>query len=322
MKYNFAVGMVCILLSGVNQSVSAQQSDGIASSAHDEVDYSSINPAAEAGEPRLLRRGFTFTEGPVWIASQQALLFSDVRENTTWRYRAPDQFDKYISDTGGGNGLALTPDHKLIMCQVESRRIASLTLPRDESVPPPLMTVTDKFNGSSAGLESGRYNQTNDAIVRSDGTIYFTDPAYRPHERDLEMTGVYRITPEGDVKLVTRDYYPNGIALSPDERWLYIVNRDRIERLELQQDGSAINPRTLLTTTSAGDGMAVDDIGNLYIATKVIEVFTSGGRPLGEIQLPGSGLTNCTFGGPDRKTLFATTADSLTSVPMPIPGLP
>lgn len=286
-------------------------------------DYAQIDPVARAGEPKLLRDGFTFTEGPLWIASQQALLFSDVREAITWRYRAPDQFDKYLVDNGGGNGLAISPNHELIMCQVEARRITRLKLPHDtRSSPPELESVTAMFDGANQGLKSGKYNQTNDAVVRSDGTIYFTDPAFRPHARELDFTGVYRITPQGAVNLVTRDYYPNGIALSPDERWLYVVNGKRIERMALMPDGSASHPSTLLETKSDGDGMAVDDAGNLYIATQHIEVFSPEGKPYGEIKLPGKGLTNCTFGGPDRKTLFATTADSLTAIPMPIPGLP
>ncbi|MEM6780045.1 MAG: SMP-30/gluconolactonase/LRE family protein, partial [Planctomycetota bacterium] len=285
-----------------------------------DTDDGLIDPVAHAGQPVLLRSGFTFTEGPLWVASQQALLFSDVRESVTWRYQAPDQFDRYIEATGGGNGLAITPNGELIICQVESRTLGHLLLPvsHDER-PPPLQVLADNFDGTSSGLASGRFNQTNDAIVRSDGTVYFTDPAYRPHQRDLEHTGVYRLTSDGEVHLVSRDYYPNGIALSPDERYLYVVNETKVERLELLADGSTRNPTTLLKTTSNGDGMAVDDAGNLYVATKQIEVFAPDGRAFGVIKLPGRGVTNCTFGGRDRKTLFATTADSLTAIPMPIP---
>lgn len=287
------------------------------------ADYSEVNPVQEAGEPKLLRSGFTFTEGPVWLASQQALLFSDVREEITWRYKAPDRFDQYITDNGGGNGLAITPNHELIMCQVEARRLGRIVLPKDyNAVPPPLETLTAEYKSGSDKHGSGKFNQTNDVIIRSDGTIYFTDPAYRPHKRELHITGVYRITPQGQVILVTADHYPNGIALSPDERWLYIVNRNKIERYELSDDGSAHNHKTLIETTSNGDGMAVDDAGNLYVATTQIEVFSPAGNSFGTIKLPGKGLTNCTFGGSDRKTLYATTADSLTAIPMPIPGLP
>lgn len=286
------------------------------------IDYSKIDPVAEAGEPLLLKKGFTFTEGPLWVASQQALLFSDVREQITWRFRAPDKFDRYIESNGGGNGLAITPEGELIMCQVNTRTLGRLQLPtKYEARPPKLKILADSFDGTSLGLKSGKFNQTNDVIVRSDGTIYFTDPAYRPHERELDHTGVYCITPDGKVKLVTQDYYPNGIALSPDERWLYVVNRKHIERLRLHEDGSASDPTTFLVTQSSGDGMAVDDAGNLYIATNQIEVFSPAGKSFGAIKL-GRGVTNCTFGGPDRKTLFATTSGSLTAVPMPIPGLP
>ncbi len=288
------------------------------------TDYSKINPVDMAGEPKIIKQGFTFTEGPLWIESQQALLFSDVRENIVWRYQAPDKFDKYITETGGTNGLALGPNHTLFMCQVEARQLAALELPKGYGqAAPNFKTITKEFSGNGEDLASGKYNQTNDVIVRSDGTIYFTDPAYRPHRRELDFTAVYRVTPAGKVTALTVDYYPNGIALSPDEKWLYIINRKKIERAAVNADGSIETSKTFAMMDAKGDGMAVDDAGNIYVAARPgIQVFNPQGQHLGVINTPKGKSTNCSFGGADRKTLFVTGGNSLISIAMPIPGLP
>ena len=271
-----------------------------------------------AGRPNTIRSNFTFTEGPVWIAEHQALLFTDVRENIVWRYRAPNKFEKYFTNTRGANGMALFNGNQLYMCQVDGRRIMKTTLPPSvDDPPPPIELVTDNFEGN-------RYNQTNDVAIRSDGNIYFTDPNFRGHNRDLNYLGVFRISPDKNITVIAKNFRPNGIKLSLDEQWLYVTNNNKIERFALDEEGTPSNPKTYAIANSTLDGMAIDDAGNLYAANKRgVEVFNPDGQSFGNMRMPGGGtVLNCTFGGPDRKTLFVTTGEALVSIEMPIPGRP
>ncbi len=270
-----------------------------------------------AGRPKTLRSNFTFTEGPIWIESQQALLFSDVRENIVWRYQAPNKFDRYFTNTSGTNGLAVFNGQQLYMCQVEGRRLMTATLPTSADDPAPQVSlVTDKFDGK-------RYNQTNDVTTRSDGNIYFTDPAFRPHPLELDYLGVYRISPSNEISVISKTLQPNGIIVSPDEKWLYVTNAERVERFELNEAGEALNPKTYAIAEAGIDGMTIDVAGNLYVAVRNgIEVMDTNGQSYGVLLTPNRRATNCTFGGPDKKTLFVTTGTggTLVSFEMPIPG--
>ena len=282
--------------------------------------YWGVNPLEGAEQPKILRKGFTQTEGPVWVAAHNALYFSDVRGETTYRFTPPDKFEKYRSPTGQANGMAITNGYELYICEVINRRLTKMTLPSNrESAPPEPEVLFEGWPGE--GPKEGRFNQTNDIIVRSDGNVYFTDPNYRKVETDtLGFTAVYRIDPSGELSIVTKELYPNGIALSPEEDSLYVTNYASIWKFPLANDGSVGEGSEFIKTGSNVDGFAVDIAGNLYTTSKPgIDVFSRDGKRWGALTVGGS---NCAFGGEDMRTLFITTGKGLASTKLLIPGLP
>ncbi|MGH3514142.1 MAG: SMP-30/gluconolactonase/LRE family protein, partial [Pseudonocardiaceae bacterium] len=160
-----------------------------------------------------VRGGFTFTEGPVWIASRGVLLFSDIPADTIDELQPPAAVTVFRRPTGLSNGLGLDPQGRLIASEGDNRRV-SRTL-ADGTV----VTVADRWQGK-------RLNSPNDNITRSDGTIYFTDPPYgvpAGQSRELDFQGVFRVDPAGTLHLESSDMNrPNGVALSPDEKTLFV----------------------------------------------------------------------------------------------------
>ncbi len=217
--------------------------------------------------------------------------------------------------TGRSNGLGLDPLGRLIASEGDNRRV-SRTL-ADGTV----VTVADRWQGK-------RLNSPNDNIARSDGTIYFTDPPYgvpAGQARELDFQGVFRVDPAGMLHLESRDMNrPNGVALSPDEKTLYVDDTADalVRKFPVRPDGS-LGPPTMFvpSTGGGGDGMAVDDAGNLYVATDAgVKVYKPNGMTWGVISLP-EVPSNCTFGGSDRRTLYITAKTSLYRVTLKVPGL-
>ncbi len=281
--------------------------------------YWEVNPLEGAEEPKVLSIGLRQPEGPVWIPLHNALYFSDVRGEATYRFTLPDTFEKYRSPTGQANGMAVMNGNELYMCEVLNRRLTKMLLPADPDTPPPEPEVV--FDGwPGTGSREGRFNQTNDIIIRSDGNVYFTDPNYRKVETDtLGFTAVYRIDPKGELSIVTKELYPNGIALSPEEDILYVTNRASIWKFPLSEDGMPGEGSEFIRTNGSVDGFAVDIAGNLYTTSKGIEVYSRDGHRWGSLGIGGS---NCTFGGEDMRILFITTKGGIAWTELLIPGLP
>ncbi len=268
---------------------------------------------------------FGFLEGPVWIASQGVLLFSDMDMGSAGsqgpparirRLTPPSSFDVFAQN-GNSNGLALWGS-------------ALLAATHDTQS----LSLFDLSSGARTEIDvladGKHFNSPNDLTVRSDGTVYFTDPdwqaAGRPNET-MKM-GVYRIPPplrtdgNNDAVLIEGTLNkPNGIALSPDERTLYVGSvGNEIWKYTVAADGSVSN-RSMFATTGSSDGMTVDCAGNLYVSSGVVEVFAPDGMRRGEITLGGD-PTNVAFGGADRKTLYITAGSRLYSVVLSVPGYP
>lgn len=286
------------------------------SGAAPDAGWTGIDPLRGRGDVEKVRGGFTFTEGPVWLAPKGVLLFSDIPAGTIHQLQPPATATVFRMPSGKGNGLGLDAEGRLIASEHDNRRV-SRTL-ADGSV----VTVADRWQGK-------RLNSPNDNITRSDGTIYFTDPPYgvpAGQARELDFQGVFRVDPAGTLHLESRDMNrPNGVALSPDEKTLYVDDAEDglVRKFPVRPDGS-LGPPTMFvpSTGGGGDGMAMDDGGNLYVATNAgVTVYQPSGTPWGTIPIP-EVPSNCTFGGPDRKTLYITARTSLYRVTLPVPGLP
>jgi len=271
-----------------------------------------------------LQAGFVFIEGPLWLAEQGALLFSDMDFGAPdsgmgppariRRYTPPSSFDVFV-EHGNSNGLALDLEGDVLACTHDQQ-----TLSRYDSATAARSTLTTlRYDGS-------RFNSPNDLTVRSDGTVYFTDPDWQLGGRDSETgdTNVYRVTPGGAVELVTSMLdKPNGIALSSDEGTLYVGSAGSdILAFAVNTDGSVGNSRVFASAGGGTDGFAIDCAGNVYATGgSQVQVWSSAGEKLGDISVP-QGPTNAAFGGADRRTLFITAQSGLYSIQLQVPGLP
>ncbi|MEM1219968.1 MAG: SMP-30/gluconolactonase/LRE family protein [Bacteroidota bacterium] len=183
----------------------------------------------------IVGEGFEWSEGPVWVPALNALLFSDVPQNKIYKWTEAKGIEDYLSPSGytdstarggetGSNGLLLNTDGKLVLCQHGDKRLATLEAPFDQ-VSPIFSTITDRFEGK-------RYNSPNDVCQSKSGAYYFTDPPYGlaggqyDTNREIEFQGVYKVV-NGKSSLVTDQLSrPNGIALAPDQKVLYVANSD------------------------------------------------------------------------------------------------
>jgi gluconolactonase len=262
--------------------------------------------------------GFEFTEGPVWTADG-ALLFSSPNTNTIYRLRdgVVTVFRSKSGYTGvdvgryhqpGSNGLTFSPDGRLTICQHGNRRVLRVNPHGDTTV------LADRYEGK-------RLNSPNDLVYRSDGTLFFTDPPFGlpdPAESELGFSGVFRVR-DGEVSLLTDELSgPNGLAFSPDERWLYVGNWDFERIVVMRYDPDAHEGSVFFDMTGAPgsdedaiDGLKVDAEGNLYVCGPGgIWVLSAAGEHLGTLKLP-EAPHNLAWGGDDGRDLYVT---ALTSV--------
>jgi gluconolactonase len=281
-----------------------------------------------------LAEGFQFTEGPVWVKPGY-LLFSDPNANKIYRYTASGALSVFKSNSGysgkdiaeyfqpGSNGLTLDPQGRLTINEHGNRRITRLE--QDGK----LTVLADRFEGK-------RLNSPNDLVYRSDGTLFFTDPPfglpkfYDDPRKELPYSGVFALY-KGQLKLVSTDLKgPNGIAFSPDEKYLYVGNWDPekkiVMRYEVNPDATLSNGKVFFDMTSAPgedalDGIKVDEQGNLYVSGPGgLWIISSAGKHLGTIAAP-KHPHNLAWGGDDGKTLYMTAQGTLYRMPLNVPGI-
>jgi len=271
-------------------------------------DIVSIEAVALAG-------GLNFTEGPVWHKDGY-VLFSDIPANKIMRWDAEKGLSVWRENSNGSNGLTFDREGRLIACEHGARRVSRTEADGSISV------IADKYKGK-------RLNSPNDCCVRSDGTIFFTDPSYgvKPEEKELTFQGVFAVKPGSEPVLLADDFnMPNGIALSPDESLIYICDSgrqgNRVRVFTVEKDGALKNGKILIENMGSPDGMKVDAQGNLYIAsTDGVAVFNSTGIKIGVIHVAEQ-PANCAFGGSDNKTLFITARKGFYAVRLKIAGQP
>lgn len=290
-----------------------------------------LSNVVAGARPRFLTRGGD-TEGPVWHP-EGFLTFVHFRVGDLLRWDPDGRVSVVRSDTGGGNGCTLDRQGRLVMCEGENRRVTRAE--HDGSI----TTIAQRWQGRLL-------NRPNDVICRSDGTIYFTDPAaWVPRDqREMDFSGVFRVTPDGETLLATDGCeYPNGLAFSPDESVLYvaITRRDegcfgevergelcghrRIRAFDVAADGSLGNNRMFADMSSVGvggpDGLKVDTDGRVYCTgAGGIWVFAPSGVRIGVIPVP-EAPRNMAFGGEDFDTLYVTAGESVYSIATRIRGI-
>jgi len=253
------------------------------------------------GTPVLISDRFLFTEGPVWDPKAGRLLFSDIDANTIYQLTLPDTSTVFRMPSDKANGLALDTKGLLLAAEHGSRsvtrRLANGTI----------QAVAARYGGK-------RLNSPNDLVVRSDGTLYFTDPTFGlgADTSELGFMGLYRVDPQGALALEAKiDGSPNGVDLSPDEKTLYVAAtfKDHLLAFDVAPGGATSNQR-VFAQVSQPDGMAVDKDGTLYVASNdpkepAVVVLSAAGTRVGAVPLS-HGPTNCGVGGPDGMTLFIT----------------
>lgn len=280
-----------------------------------------------------LAEGFKFTEGPVWV--RDGLLFSDPNSNTIYKYSKDGQLSVFKTPSGysgadiaeygqpGSNGITLDRTGNLVIDQHGNRRVIRLEKDGSETV------LVDKFEGQ-------RLNSPNDLVYRSDGTLYFTDPPFGlpkffdDKRKETPFSGVYSLK-DGKLQLVTKEFTgPNGIAFSPDEKYLYIGNWDdhkkTVYRYQVNADGSVQNGQLFFDFTGipgedAIDGIKVDVEGNVYVsAPGGLQVLSPEGKHLGTIKAP-QHVHNMAWGDDDGKTLYLCARTGLYRMRLNVAGV-
>jgi gluconolactonase len=255
--------------------------------------------------------GFRFTEGPVW-SREGFLLFSDVPNNQIRKLIPGERSIVFREDSHGANGNTYDAQGRLYTCESKTRRVVRLDKKGKMEV------LAEKWEGK-------RLNAPNDIVVRKDGHVYFTDPAFgdQADARELSFYGVYHITPKGVMSVVAKPAgRPNGIAFSPNGRILYVANSDdrNVRAYDVDREGSISNERVAISNVEGvPDGIRVDEKGNIYVTAKGVAIYTPEGKPLHVIELSET-PANCAFGDADFQTLYVTARTSIYRVRLNVKG--
>ncbi|HEX6222787.1 MAG TPA: SMP-30/gluconolactonase/LRE family protein [Chryseolinea sp.] len=289
-----------------------------------------IEPAFDAlvkadAQVEIIASGFEWSEGPLWLEDQKALLFSDVPTNIVYKWTEEKGKETYLTPSGrtgpmpygdepGSNGLLLNNEGKLVLCQHGDRRVAVMDAPLTQPEPK-FISLVDNYEGK-------KLNSPNDAVFNSKGELFVTDPPYGLPKKADDPTketpfhGVYWAK-DGVLKIITDTITrPNGIALFPGEKTLLVANSDpekaKWYAFDLLENGSVSNARIFYDASDIAksekglpDGLKIDKQGNVFATGPGgVWVFNSEGKVLGKIKI--SELTsNCAL-SPDEKTLFVT----------------
>lgn len=280
----------------------------------------------------VIAGGFKWTEGPLYLKDSDCFIFSDIPDNKIYKWKEGEGITTYLTPSGntdapqkikepGSNGLVLDPEGHLVLCQHGDRRMArmaaSVSDPRPEFV-----TLADTYNGK-------RLNSPNDAVYHPNGDLYFTDPPYGLYDsanqigngvKQLDFQGVYRLKQGGRPELFANDLkFPNGIALSPDAKFLYVSSSDSVNYLwmqyELDPNGLVKNKRIFYEAHAyegkhlgAPDGMKINKKGFIFATgPEGLWIFNPAGKLIARLYT-GQLTANCAFSA-DEKVLFMTCDD-------------
>ena len=293
-------------------------------------------------EPRVsVAAWVAFTEGPA-VDADGSVYFSDLENNRILKRTPEGEVSVFRADSGRTNGNLFDHQGRLVSCEGAEkgpggrRRLVRTDLGSGE-----VTVLTEHFEGK-------RYNSPNDLTIDSKGRIYFTDPRYGDRsDLELDVEAVYCLDPDGQVTRVLSQpaiQKPNGIAISPDDKTLYIVDSNpaaggnrKIWSFDVTPDGEMGGQRLVydFARGRGGDGMRLDVKGNLWIAAGInnprhpyettdvpagVYVVSPAGELLGRIPIPEDAITNLTFGGPDKRTLYVTAGKTLFTARVSVSG--
>ena len=271
----------------------------------------------------LIGEGFEWSEGPVWVKDGGYLLFSDVPKNVIYKWKEGEKITEFLKPSGysgimpyshesGSNGLTISNDGQLIACEHGDRRVSIM----------PIGGMGGKFSLAD-NYKGKRFNSPNDVVQSKSGNVYFTDPPYglpsfvTDPSREIDLFGVYRVSPDRKVTLEIADLIrPNGVALSPDHKILYVAQSDTkayIMAYPIKKDGSLKKGKLLFDASylydqglsGAPDGLKVDENGNIFTTGPGgVLILSPKGKLLGRIET-GAATSNLAW-GEDGKTLFIT----------------
>jgi gluconolactonase len=283
-----------------------------------------------------------FLEGPA-VDARGNVFFSDIAGNRILKLAPDGKVSVFRADSGRTNGNTFDAQGRLISCEgAEMGPGGRRRMVRTDLDTGAVTVLTERYEGK-------RYNSPNDVCVDARGRVWFTDPRYGADRSDLEMAaeGVYRIDPDGKVTRVLSQpqiQRPNGIAITPDARTLYVIDSHpqiggnrKIWAFEVSPAGGLQQQRLVYDFGKGrgGDGMRLDGKGNLWVAAGIsvprgpgedlsvppgVYVLTPQGKLLGRIPIPEDLITNVAFGGPERKTLYVTAGKTLYQVPVEVQG--
>lgn len=273
------------------------------------------SPIPPGAQLEKVAAGFTQPEGPVW-KDGVGLLFSDIAKSKIYVWTPADSAKPYLQPSDSSNGLTLDLQGRLILTQMLDRRVSR------QETNGTITPLVSTYNGK-------RFNSPNDVVVRSDGSIFFTDPDFNvPYGQHKELTfqGIYRLSPTGSLQLLDSTLtLPNGICFSPDEKKLYVNDSQKriIYVWDVVNDSTISNKTALYTIPTAGnaDGMKTDTAGNIYCAGPTgVWIVSPAGAPLGKISMSET-PSNCNWGDGDRNTLYITAGKSLYRIRLSTTGV-
>jgi gluconolactonase len=265
--------------------------------------------------------GFLFTEGPVWDAAQGCLHFSDIPASTIHQWRSESGLSVLRSPSGKSNGLTRDRAGRLIVCEHAGRRVSRIE-------------ADGRVTTLASHYDDRRLNSPNDIVVKSDGSIYFTDPPYGLNPvygvaayPELDFAGIYRVTPDGgEIAVLAADCTPNGLAFSPDETLLYVADTEenRVLVYDVDAEGGLSGARLFanISGSPAPDGVKVDRNGRVFTTgAGGVWVFDPDGTRLGVIPVPEL-PANLAWGDANWSTLYITARTSVYRVRTQTAGLP